>query len=381
MRFSLVAAPLVAVVVGFFSTLAIVVAGARNVGANPAEVASWVWSLCFGIGISTAVLSVMHRQPVVTAWSLAGAVLLASMPPGTALPDALGAFLLSGTLMVLAGAIPALGALVARLPATIGAGMLAGLLMRFVIPLFQAIPAEPRLVLPLLALFLVARLFHAASAPLVVIAAGLPLAWLLGDALPPATFGLAWPVWTTPTAHVGTLLGLGIPLFLVATATQQIPGIAVLRVAGYDPPARSALLVTGAATMAMAPFGAYAITLASVTATLCTGPDAHPDPAQRWRVGPVYGAAYLVLALFGAGFAAIAAGLPPILVITVAGTAMLGPLTNAFTSAVAVERERFPAITAFAVTVSGVSIAGLGAAFWGLAAGIAILAMERARRR
>ena len=377
MRFSLVAAALVAVLIGFGGTLALVVAAARNLGADPAEVASWVGALCLGIGLSSIILSLRYRIPVVTAWSLAGAVLIAGLPPGIAMPEATGAFLLSGALMLLSGAVPALGALVARLPAPIGAAMLAGLLLRFVLGLFQAAEAEPRLVLPLLAVFLAARALHPASAPLAVIVAGLPLAALLGHALPAPAFAIPVPRWTTPAFSPTALLGLGLPLFLVTMATQQIPGAAVLRVAGYAPPVRGALVVTGALTVLLAPFGGYSTNLSSITAAICTGPDAHADPAQRWRTGPIYGALYLVLALSGAGFATVLAGLPPALVATVAGAALLGPMTNATAAAMAGERERFAATVAFGVTASGISVLGLGGAFWGLLAGVLALAADR----
>ena len=259
--------------------------------------------------------------------------------------------------------------------------MLAGLLLRFVLVLFQAAQLEPAFVLPLLLVFMLARGVHAASAPLVVIVAGLPLAWLLGHSLPALSLGLAIPVWTTPSFQPGALIGLGLPLFLVTIATQQVPGAAVLSVAGYVPPVRLTLLVTGGLTLLLAPIGGFAINLSSVTASLCTGPDAHPDPAQRWRTGPVYGVLYLVLGLFGAGFATMLAGLPTVLVTVVAGAALMGPLTNALASAVAQPAQRFAAITAFAVTASGTSLLGLGGAFWGLLAGITVLALERATTR
>ncbi len=377
MRPSVVAAALVAAIVGFGSTLALIAAAAANLGADAAETGSWVAVLCFGIGVSSILLSVTTRQPVITAWSLAGAVLITALPPGTRMPEAVGAFALTAALMIVAGAIPAVGAAFARLPASVGAAMLAGLLLRFVLALFRAAQTEPLLVLPLLLVFLVARRLHAASAPLVVIAAGLPLAALLGEAIPAPSFALSAPVWTTPALHPGTLIGLGLPLFLVNMATQQVPGAAVLRAAGYEPPMRPALLVTGAISLLLAPFGAYSVNIASVTAAICTGPDVHPDPARRWPTGVIYGAIYLVLALFGAGFATMLGGLPPLLVTTVAGTALVGPLTNALTVSMARADERFAAVTAFAVTASGVVLLGLSGAFWGLLAGVAVLAAER----
>ena len=377
MRFSIIAAASVAALVGFGGTLPVVVAAARNLGADGPEITSWVGALCLGIGVSSIVLSAWYRRPVVTAWSLAGAVLMAAMPTGTSMQQAVGAFLLSGLLTVLAGAVPWLGALVARLPASIGAAMLAGLLLRFVTALFQAGMAEPLLVLPLVALFLLVREVHAASAALAVIAAGFPLAAVTGHALPPPQFGLAVPHWTAPEFSPVSLLGLGLPLFLVTMATQQIPGAAVLRAAGYEPPVRIALVLTGVLTLLLAPFGGYSINLSSLTAALCTSPDAHPDPAQRWRTGPVYGALYLVLALFGAGFATMLEGLPPGLIAAVVGTAMLGPMTNALATATAERRERFAAVTAFVVTASGIGAFGVGAAFWGLLAGVLVLGVER----
>lgn len=380
MRVSLVSAPLVAVIAGFGGTLAVVVAAARNLGADDATVVSWVWALCLGVGLSSVGLSVWHRMPVVTAWSLAGAVLMAALPGGMSLADATGAFLFAAVLMLLAGAVPALGAVVGRIPASIGGAMLAGLVLRLVGAMFVSVEAAPLLVLPLLLLFLIARAVHAASAPLVVIAAGLPLAGWLGYALPAVTFGLATPVWVTPRFEPQAMIGLGLPLFLVTMATQQIPGAAVLVVAGYRPPMRSALLVSGGLSLLLAPFGGYSVNLSSVTAAICTGPDVHPDPARRWPGGVVYGLAYGVLALFGAGFATMLGGLPPVLVATVAGTALLGPLAGALAASMRVERERIAAATTFSVTASGVTLLGLGGAFWGLAAGLIVLGVEAAAR-
>ncbi len=184
-----------------------------------------------------------------------------------------------------------------------------------------------------------------------------------------------------PAFSAAALAGLGVPLFLVTMATQQISGAAVLRTAGYVPPVRAALVVTGLVTLLLAPLGGYSINLSSVTAAICTGPDAHPDPAKRWLTGPVYAACYLVFAVFGASLATALGSLPPILIATVAGTALLAPLTGALASALHREQERFAAVLAFAVTASGVTLAGIGAAFWGLLAGVLTLWLERAVAR
>ncbi len=382
MRFSIFAAALVAVLVGFGGTLAVIVQAAGHLGATPAQTASWVSALCLAIAATSIVLSLRYRMPVVTAWSLAGAVLIGSAPPGISLPAAIGAFMASAVLTILSGLLPALGGAIARLPSSISGAMLAGLLLRYVLGLFQAAGGSPGLVLPLLAVFLAARLVHAASAPLVVILCGVALAQASGLPMAmPAGLELSVLELVMPRFDPAAILGLGVPLFLVTMATQQIAGAAVLRTAGYVPPVRGALLATGFASLAAAPFGGYSVNLSSITAALCTGPDAHPDPARRWMTGPVYGLLYLALAASGASFVQVFTALPPALIATVAGAALLGPMTGALTAAMGQERERFAAVLAFGVTASGVSLLGVGAAFWGLVAGLLALGLQAAERR
>ena len=380
MRFSVIASALVAALVGFVGTLAVIVEAARRVGGTPEQISSWVAALCLGMAGTSAYLSVRYRMPIVTAWSLAGAVLIAAAPPGTGMGEAIGACMLVAVLMVLAGVIPALGRAIARLPASIAGGMLAGLVLRFALGLFQAVPTAPALVLPLLLVFLLGRLLHPASAPLVMMAAAVPIALSEGYDLPVPAASLSTLAWMPPAFSPHVLVGLGLPLFLVTMATQQISGAAVLRTYGYTPPMRPALIVTGLATLLLSPLGGFSINLSSVTASICTSPDAHPDPAKRWLTGPVYGACYLLFAVFGASLASALAGLPQVLVAVVAGTALLAPLTSALAAALHRERERFAAVVAFGVTASGVTLAGIGAAFWGLVAGLIVLGVERAAR-
>jgi len=378
LRFSIVASALVAVAVGFGGTLAVIVQAARHLGATSGQTSSWVAALCLAIGAPSVFLSVRYRMPIVTAWSLAGAVLIASAPPGITMNEAIGAFMASAVLTLLAGAVPALGQAIARLPASIAGAMLAGLVLRFVLALFQAMEASPALVVPLIGIFLVARLLHAASAPLVVIAAGVPLAAALGMPMPlPDRLELSSLVLMPPAFSVSALVGLGLPLFLVTMATQQISGAAVLRVSGYVPPMRGALLSTGFASLLTAPFGGYSNNLSSITAAICTGPDTHPDPAKRWMAGPIYGLLYFVLAAFGASLVTLFSSLPLALIATVAGTALVGPLTGSLATAMSREHERFAATLAFAVTASGITLVGVGSAFWGLGAGLLALGLDR----
>ena len=290
--------------------------------------------------------------------------------------EAAGAFLLAGALIVATALIGPLDRAIRRLPVAVASGMLAGVLVRFVLQMVEAVPVAPDLVLPLIGLFLIARLKSPPAAMVLVIAAGTALAWSLG-------LIQQWPALTlssftvvAPRFDPQTLVGLGVPLFLVTMASQNLPGAAVIKASGYEPPFASAMLTTGLASVAVALLGAHSINLAAITAAICTGPDAHPDPEQRWKTGMAYCAIYGVLALLGAALVGLFAVFPTALVKTIAGLGLLGSLTGALGAALADERQRFAAVTAFAVTASGVTIAGIGAAFWGLAAGLLVLGLD-----
>ncbi|MDT7951140.1 MAG: benzoate/H(+) symporter BenE family transporter [Acetobacteraceae bacterium] len=380
MRFSIIASALVAALVGFGSTLAIIVEAARHLGATPAQISSWVAALCLGMAATSAYLSLRYRMPIVTAWSLAGALLISAVPAGTSMGHAVGAFMFAAALTVLSGIVPALGALIGRLPASIAGGMLAGLLLRFALGLFVGAQTAPGLVLPLVAIFLLARLFHPASASLVVICIALPLAWLEGYAVPGIAASLPHLAWMPPEFSFPTLISLGIPLFLVTMATQQISGIAVLRSYGYTPPVSASFIITGLATLLLAPVGGFSVNLSSVTASICTGPDTHPDPAKRFATGPVYALCYVLFALGGAALTSAIVALPPTVVAAVAGVALLGPLVGAFTTAMHRDTERFASVLAFVVTASNLTLLGIGGAFWGLLAGLLALGLEKLSR-
>ena len=380
MRLSVVVSAVVAALVGFGGTLAIVVAAARAVGASPAQTSSWVAALCLAMAATSGFLSVRHRMPVITAWSTPGAALIAATS-GIGLPEAVGAFLFAAALVLLTAAFRPVGALIHRLPAGVASGMLGGVLLRFVVAPFESAAALPELVLPLLALFLAVRLVNPSVAVLAVLVAGLALAWGLGltEAVP-AGLALSRLEVTAPAFDPAVLLGLGLPLYLVTMASQNLPGFAVLRAAGYEPPARSILAVTGLASLATAPLGAHTSNLAAITAAICTGPDTHPDPARRWLAGPIYGLCYLGLAAFGSSLVELVAAMPPALIATVAGAALAMPFAGALAAAMADPDQRFAAALTFAVTASGIAAFGIGAPFWGLVAGLAVLGLDRLRR-
>ena len=379
MRASLFSAAFVAALVGFGSTVALVLAAAQALGATPGQTASWVLAVALAKGIGSLGLSWWHRMPVVLAWSTPGAALIAATQ-GVTMPEAVGAFLLAAGLIALTGAVKPLGALVARIPDGIAAGMLAGVLLPFCLKGVLAAKGLPGVVLPMVAVFALVRLRSPAWAVLAALATGLGLGFGLGLAeLPSTGLALPRPEFVAPVWRWDVLIGLGLPLYLVTMASQNLPGFAVMRAAGYAPPVRSALAVTGGLSGLAALFGAHTINMAAITAAICLGPDVHPDAGQRWRVGVVYGAIWIGLGLVSPFVIAVLGALPAELLAAIVGLALLSPLTGALAGAFMPEPTRFAAALTLAVTASGVAAFGVGAAFWGLMAGLALQGLERFR--
>jgi benzoate membrane transport protein len=378
MRLSIITSAVVAALVGFGSTIAIIIAAANAVGADAAQTSSWVAALCLSMAATSGFLSVRYRIPVVTAWSTPGAAVIAASS-GIPINAAVGSFLLAGGLIVLAAFVKPFGRLIERIPTAIAAAMLSGVLIRFVMAVFESAQGAPGLVLPLVGVFLLVRLVNPALAVLAVLFVGLAIAFGGGLARPlPSDLALSSLTFIAPAWEPAALIGLGLPLFLVTMASQNLPGFAVLRASGYTPPSRPILAVTGLASVVTAFFGAHTSNLAAISAAICTGPDTHPDPAKRWLVGPFYALSYLVFAAFSAALIGVIAALPPELIKTVAGLALMGAFAGALGSALSDEAKRFPAVLAFAVTASGLTLFGIGSAFWGLIAGLAALGLDAA---
>ena len=381
MRSSVVTSAVVAALVGFGGTLALIVAASQAVGATPAQTSSAVIGLCLSMAATSAWLGWRHRMPIIAAWSTPGAALIAGSH-GLTIDTAVGAFLLAGALILVTAAVKPLGALVQRLPVAIAAAMLAGVLFRFCTSVFTAGEADPLLVLPLVLIFLVARRISPFGAVLAVLTIGIALAFFLGRVGPlPAGVPLPAVEFVLPRFELQALIGIGLPLYVVTMASQNLPGLAVLQAAGYRPPTQSILAVTAVSSLLTAPIGSLTSNLAAITASICTGPDTHPDPAKRWLATIFYALSYLVLAAGGASVVALIAALPAGLVATFAGLALLGPLVNALGTAMSDTGRRFPAVLTLAVTASGVSLLGIGSAFWGLVAGLVALGIDHAGRR
>ena len=380
MRASVVISALVAVLVGFGGTLALIIAAAQAVGADTAQTASWVTALCLSMAASTAILSIRHRIPIITAWSTPGAALLAASS-GVSFEAAVGAFIVAALLILITAVFRPVAALIEKIPTAIASAMLAGVLFGFVIAVFEHLQATPALVLPLVIAFAVLRIFSPSWAVLAVLALGVALAVFLNMTAPIDDLHLSSLVWVVPVFDTTTLIGIGLPLYLVTMASQNLPGFAVLKSAGYRVPSGSILTVTGLSSLLTAFVGAHTSNLAAITASICTNPDAHPDKDKRWLGGPVYAAGYGVLALFGASLVTLFASFPHGLIATIAGIALIGPLVGALSSSLETPDHRFAGVTTFAVTASGLSVFGIGSAFWGLVAGLIVYGLETLRCR
>lgn len=380
MRASLFSAALVAALVGYGSTIALVLAAAAAVGASPAQTGSWVLAICLGKAAGSALLSVSSRVPVVLAWSTPGAALIAATE-GVTMPQAVGAFVLTGLLIALTGTLKPLGRLVARIPDSIAAGMLAGVLLPFCLKLPAATQGIPALILPVIGLFALVRLRNPALAVLAALALGLAAAFASGLAtLPPLRLPLPQLTFIWPEFDPMVLIGLALPLYLVTMASQNLPGFATLRAAGYEPPVRAGLTVTGGISALIGLFGAHTISMAAITAAICLGDDVHPDRNRRWQVGLVYAAIWVGLGLLGPLILSLLAALPPELITAIVALALLGPFMGAATAAFQAPETRFAAAITLVVTASGAPALGIGAAFWGLLAGLAFHAAEQLRR-
>ncbi|WP_136246982.1 benzoate/H(+) symporter BenE family transporter [Halomonas borealis] len=377
---STLTAGFIAVLIGYSSSAAIIVQAAEAAGASQAQIGSWLWALGIGSGITTLAFSLRYRMPLLTAWSTPGAALLATSLPGLPMSEAIGAFLFSSLLITLCGASGLFERVMQRLPRALASAMLAGVLLRFGLDLVMTV--EHRLVLPLAmaTTYLVAkRLWPRYAIPLVLAVGGVVAQGQGLLDLGAVTPALTVPTVTTPSFALDTLIGVGIPLFAVTLASQNLPGVAALRAAGYQPPISPLVGGTGLAGLVLAPFGGFAFNLAAISAAVCQGPEAHPDPQRRYAAGVAAGGFYLLLGLFGATVGSLFAALPGELVVAIAGLALLPTLGAALADALSDATQRDAALLTFLVTASGVSPGGIGAAFWGLAAGLVALAIGHRR--
>jgi len=362
----------VAVLVGFTSSVAIVFQAAQAFGATPAQITSWMWALGLGMGLCSLVPSLLLRKPVMIAWSTPGAAVLATagLAGGFSMGEAVGAFMISATLVALAGMTGWFERVMNRIPMEIAAALLAGVLARFGLQAFAAAQTALPLVLTMLVVYLFARKFAARYAVVITLAVAVVFVALQGQmAWSAVHLELALPVFTAPVFSLPAAISLALPLFVVTMASQNLPGVAVIRASGYDLPISRLITLTGVATLVLAPFGAFALNFSAITAAMCMGPEAHEDRRRRYTAAVSCGALYVAIGLFGAVITGLLTAFPQELVVAIAGLALLGTIGNGLAVAVRDEQHREAALITFLVTLSGVVIAGVGSAFWGVVAG------------
>ena len=367
--------------VGFASSFAIVLKGLTAVGATPGQAASGLLAAAVAMGLAGIGLSLATRMPVSAAWSTPGAALLATTGAVEGgFPAAVGAFLVCGLLIVAAGLFKPLGRAIAAIPPALANAMLAGVLLGLCLAPARAVAQFPVTALGIVVVWaVVARINRLLAVPAAVLALLTVMLFQQQEAL---TIGAAlWPrvEVVAPIFTLPAMVGIALPLFLVTMASQNIPGMAVLNANGYQPQAGPLFTVTGIFTLLAAPFGGHAVNLAAITAALCANPDVHPDPARRYWAAVVAGLTYVAFGLTAAAATAFIATSPPILIEAVAGLALLGAFAGATLAAVRDDATREAAVVTFLVTASGLSFAGIGGAFWGLAAGGALYSIDRLR--
>ena len=379
-----IVAGIVTALVGFTSSFAVVLTGPDAVGASAAQAASGLLAVSLAMGLACIVLAWRYRMPITAAWSTPGAALLVatgSVEGGW--PAAVGAFLVTAALILLTALWPALGALIARIPPSIAQAMLAGVLLPLCLAPITGVVANPWGVVPVVLTWLVfARLAPRWAVPLAFVAAAAVVAVSLvsaGTRVDPAVLLPRFEL-TMPAFTVGALVGIALPLFIVTMASQNVPGIAIMRSFGYEVPWRPAMLVTGLGTALGAPAGGHAINLAAISAALAASPDADPDPDRRWLAGVSTGASYLVLGAFSAAFATLVVLAPTAVIPAVAGLALFGAFGAAVQQAIDDPGERLPAVVTFLVAASGIAVLGVSAAFWALVAGLLVRTVLHAGR-
>ncbi|BCO26555.1 inner membrane protein YdcO [Rhodoferax lithotrophicus] len=377
----------VAVLVGFTSSVAIVFQAALAFGATPEQITSWMWALGLGMGLCTLVPSLVLRKPVMVAWSTPGAAVLATagVAGGFSMAEAVGAFMVCAVLITLCGVTGWFERVMNRLPMAIASGLLAGVLARFGMQAFTAAQTNLPLVLLMLASYLVGKRWLARYAvPMTLLIAIFYVAFGAGFTGSGVQFGLAMPVFTMPQFSVAATVSLALPLFVVTMASQNLPGVAAIVAAGYSHsaakpgiPVSGMITLTGVATLLLAPFGAFALNFSAITAAICMGHEAHPDPDRRYTAAVSCGVLYVLIGIFGTAITGALTAFPKELIAAIAGLALLGTIGAALSTALRDDFHREAALITFLVTLSGVVIAGVGSAFWGVIAGALALLVQR----
>ncbi|CAK9888129.1 MULTISPECIES: benzoate/H(+) symporter BenE family transporter [Pseudomonas] len=371
---SAVVAGFIAMLTGYTSSLVLMFQAGQAAGLTTGQISSWIWALSIGMAVCSIGLSLRYRTPITVAWSTPGAALLITSLGGVSYGEAIGAYITCALLVVICGMTGSFERLVKRIPASLAAALLAGILFKIGSEIFIAAQHRTVLVLGMFFSYLVIKRVSPRYSVLAALVVGTALSGALG-LLDFSGFSLevATPVWTTPSFSLAATISIGIPLFVVAMTSQNMPGVAVLRADGYQVPASPLITVTGLASLLLAPFGSHGVNLAAISAAICTGPHAHEDPKKRYTAAVWCGIFYGIAGVFGATLAALFAALPKELVLSIAALALFGSIMNGLTVAMTEAKEREAALITFMVTASGFTLCSIGSAFWGIVAGVLTL--------
>ncbi|AZL68740.1 benzoate/H(+) symporter BenE family transporter [Pseudomonas oryziphila] len=382
---SAVVAGCIATLISYAGPLVIIFHAAEAAGLSHGQLSSWVWAVSMGSAVLGGLLSLRYRVPVVIAWSIPGSALLVTALPHIGLEQAIGAYLMANTVLLLIGISGAFDRLIARLPGSIAAGMQAGILFSFGIEVFRALPVQPVLLLAMFVSYVLMRRVQPRYAVAAVLTVGALVTVASGEFRgSELVLALATPQWTTPQFSLAATFSLALPLVLVALTGQFMPGMAVLRNAGYRTEASPLISASALGGLLLAPFGCHGLNLAAVTASLCTGREAHEDPRRRYVAAVAGSALYLLLGIAGATLMSLFAAFPAALIAVLAGLALYGAISEALARSLAEPGERDAGLFTFLVSASGVTFLGLSAAFWGLLFGLlahALVSLRRPRLR
>ncbi|WP_052878697.1 benzoate/H(+) symporter BenE family transporter [Vibrio coralliirubri] len=371
LKFSHVSTGFIAVFIGYASAAAIIFQAAMSAGATEEQVASWFWALGIGMGMTTILLSFHYKKPVVTAWSTPGAALLITSLEGLTMNQAVAVFLFSSMLITLVGLAGIFEKVLKQIPTSIASAMLAGILLQFGLGLFTSLMEEAQVVAVMLAVFILAkaRLGNLLIPSIFIIALVMCVGFGKLD-VSQVTMGLTTPVFITPDFEFFSLFSVGIPLFIVTMASQNLPGFAVLKANGYQVDSSKIITTTGVTGLIFAPFGGFAYNLAAITGAICMGPNADSNPKTRYIAGICMGGFYLLAGVMGMSFVSLFSAVPSAIVIAVAGLAVMPTLMNCLAVSMADNHYREPALLTFLFTASGTNLLGIGSAFWGLCIGL-----------
>ncbi|WP_339413707.1 benzoate/H(+) symporter BenE family transporter [Pseudomonas sp. EA_35y_Pfl2_R5] len=373
---SAVVAGFIAMLTGYTSSLVLMFQAGQAAGLTNGQISSWIWSLSIGMAICCIGLSLRYRAPIMIAWSTPGAALLITSLPGVPYSEAIGAYIFASGLIVLIGLTGTFDRVMRRIPGSIAAALLAGVLFKIGLEICVAAEQQPLLVVAMLLAYLLGKRLLPRYAVLAALIVGSVLAGIFGLLnFEHFELQLAVPEWTTPSFSLAAVISIGIPLFIVAMASQNLPGMAVLRANGYDVPASPLLSTTGLTSMLLAPFGSHGIHMAAISAAICAGPEAHEDPKKRYTAAIWCGVFYGIAGIFGATLAALFAALPKALILSIAALALFASIIGGLTQAMSEPKEREAALITFLVTASGMTLFTVGSAFWGIVAGLLTLAI------